>query len=186
MGQEIWAFVLYNVAGAPIWHQRRVLGVLAGSASEYVILTPDLEVYLENLKDATDDIAAVRFHHLRWPPPPGIDRAQVYRFNVEPTRAQMTRARAQGEAAALARFREVAVAAGRAVDIPPGGVLVAVDGVGAVALLLAAFVSGHVAKGATYVWMLPMVSWSRSEAKPQQGLTSPFGFTISAWPGPSQ
>ncbi len=134
MGQEIWAYVLYNVPGAPIWHQRRVLGVLAGSASEYVILTPDLEVYLENLKDANEDIAAVRFHHLRWPPPPGIDRAQVYRLNVEPTRAQMTRARTQGEAAALARFREVGVAAGRAADIPPGGVLVAVDGAGVAAV----------------------------------------------------
>lgn len=39
--------------------------------------------------------------------------------------------------------------AGRALD------LVAV---GCVALLLAAFVSGHVADGATYVWMLPMVT----------------------------
>ena len=39
--------------------------------------------------------------------------------------------------------------AGRALDLAA---------VGAVALLLAAFVSGHVAKGATYVWMLPMVT----------------------------
>ena len=32
----------------------------------------------------------------------------------------------------------------------------------------------------------PIVSWSRSDAKPQQGLTSPLGLTMRAWPGPSQ
>ena len=36
------------------------------------------------------------------------------------------------------------------------------------------------------VCTLPIVNWSRSDAKPQHGLTSPLGFTIIACPGPSQ
>ena len=118
---EEWALVLYNVGGPRVWHQRRVLGRLACSASQLAILTPDLDGYLERLLEVNEDIAAVRFGTRRWPPPPGVPRDETYRFAREPTRAELGPARPRaaplhaGRGARCARGRTLAGALGLAV-----------------------------------------------------------------------
>ena len=99
--------MLYNIAGAPLWHQRLILGsVEYMGVSEDIIATPDGDVYAEPLREGSPDLAAVRLGgNARWPPPAGIPQAAVYRFGAEPT--------AVGYAALL---REAALAADERVD----------------------------------------------------------------------
>ncbi|CAK0818388.1 unnamed protein product, partial [Prorocentrum cordatum] len=87
-----WAFVLYTVPGAPVYHQRRVVGCRRGACSatelgRVLIATPDLDVYEEDYRAGSmgADIARVVFSPTRWPPPATVPRAQVYRFRDEPT-----------------------------------------------------------------------------------------------------
>ncbi len=56
-----WAYVLYKVGGDQLWHQRHVLSRLVSSETEVVVLTPDLDVYVEQLLDDNEDVIAVRF-----------------------------------------------------------------------------------------------------------------------------
>ncbi|CAK0875049.1 unnamed protein product [Prorocentrum cordatum] len=50
---EAWAWVLYNVAGAPLFHQKRVAGQLA-LTDDVIIVAPDDMVYAERLLAARD------------------------------------------------------------------------------------------------------------------------------------
>lgn len=112
-----WAFVLYAVAGSPVWHQRLVLGhaldtapssAAAGSwgalpatvrrsdLRQRYILTPDGDVYAEDYTDERDDddIAAVRLSDSYWPPPGGIDKKTAYRFRSMPSESKRRKAMA--------------------------------------------------------------------------------------------
>ncbi|CAK0816771.1 unnamed protein product [Prorocentrum cordatum] len=60
---EAWAWVLYNVVGAPLFHQRRVAGQLA-LTSDVIIVTPDDMVYAGTLLTAGPDISAVQFRQV--------------------------------------------------------------------------------------------------------------------------
>ncbi|CAK0897731.1 unnamed protein product, partial [Prorocentrum cordatum] len=89
---EEWAFVLYTVAGPPVYHQRRVLGCRRAACSatdlgRVIIETPDLDVYEKDYRTGSlgVDVARVVFSSERWPPPATVPRAQVYRFRDEPT-----------------------------------------------------------------------------------------------------
>eukprot|EP00959_Pyramimonas_sp_CCMP1952_P441961 9252012-Pyramimonas_sp.AAC.1 len=87
-----WAWVQY--AGAPLWHQRRVLGRLRPSATRptepfrLLIATAQRDVYDELYDGSSVDIQGVRFAATR-AVPPGMDRAQTHRFRREPTAAEM-------------------------------------------------------------------------------------------------
>ena len=128
---RIWAYVLYNDGGAPLWHQRRILGRAASASSEneLFIVTPDGDVYQEKYDD-NDDVCAVRFADARWPPPPGVPRGNVYRFARDPTGAELMAAedaaRTEAERSWMGRER----LAGRPEVLPADGVLV-VPGAGA-------------------------------------------------------
>ena len=115
-----WAYILYSDDDPGLWHQRRVLGRVASSADEFVIATPDADVYVENYGGQDPDIAGIRWSDLHRPAPPGLPRGRVYRFRAEPTVAQLANFRAQGRAAAEERWYEIAneVGDGRA---PPLG-----------------------------------------------------------------
>eukprot|EP00974_Lingulodinium_polyedra_P012990 1261022-Lingulodinium_polyedra.AAC.1 len=66
-----WVFVVYlNVEGG-LWHQRWVIGRVRSSESGVVILTPDGDVYVEDVGDQSREILAARWSAARWPPPPG-------------------------------------------------------------------------------------------------------------------
>ncbi|CAK0904148.1 unnamed protein product [Prorocentrum cordatum] len=114
-----WAWVLYNVVGALLFHQGRVAGQLA-LTSDVIIMTPDDMVYAETLLTAGPDISAVRFSATRWPPPPGIDPGATHRFRQAPSAAREAAWLAAAVAEADAEF-------GRrhpGVPVPPGGTLV--------------------------------------------------------------
>ncbi|CAK0811004.1 unnamed protein product [Prorocentrum cordatum] len=118
-----WAWVLYNVVGAPLFNQRRVAGQLA-LTSDVIIVTPDDMVYAETLLTAGPDISAVRFSATRWPPPPGIDPCATHRFRQAPSAAREAAWLAAAVAEADAEF-------GRrhpGVPVPPGGTLVPMAG----------------------------------------------------------
>ena len=120
---EAWAWVMYNVGGAPLFHQRRVAGHLA-LTSDVVIVTPDDMVYAETLLMAGPDVEAVRFSASRWPPPPGIDPGSTYRFRNAPSAAREAAWLAAAIAEADADF-------GRrhpGMPVPPGGTLVPMAG----------------------------------------------------------
>ncbi|CAK0849262.1 unnamed protein product [Prorocentrum cordatum] len=121
---EAWAWVLYNVVGAPLLHQRRVAGQLA-LTSDVIIVTPDDMVYAETLPTAGPDISAARFSATKWPPPPpGIDPGATHRFRQAPSAAREAAWLAAAVAEADAEF-------GRrhpGVPVPPGGTLVPMAG----------------------------------------------------------
>ena len=73
-----WAFVLFP--GEDLWRQRRVLGRVALSVSEYIIATPDHDVYMEDFADNNPDVSAVRWANAWNHVPPGAPAARVYRF----------------------------------------------------------------------------------------------------------
>ena len=78
-----WAYILYNVGGPVMWHQRLCLGTVVGYPSRIVAVTPDRDVYVEVYDGLNDDLSAVRYSDVRRPSPPGLG-AQVYRFAMEP------------------------------------------------------------------------------------------------------
>mmetsp|Transcript_116249 Transcript_116249/g.369925 ORF Transcript_116249/g.369925 Transcript_116249/m.369925 type:complete len:436 (-) Transcript_116249:89-1396(-) len=119
-----WAFVLYQGQGAPLWHQRLRLEALQGSLEmREIILTPDGDIYDEVLMKEHADIAAVRFATASWPPPLGISRPQVYRFQAEPSDQEL--AAALDSAQAVARVLWSGEHGGA---IPVGEALVPIEG----------------------------------------------------------
>ena len=106
-----WAYVLYAVPGPPLWHQRLVLGKVALSASDYVIVTRDGDVYVENYGADNEDIAAVRFGVFA-APPFGVQRAQCYRFAAAPGANDLAGLRREGERLAEEECRQRANAIG--------------------------------------------------------------------------
>ena len=79
-GMQEWAYVLY--AGVDqLWHQRLILGRVALSAFDYIIVTPDYDQYIEDYGGSNEDIQAVRYGTFDRPPA-GVPREQVYRFRA--------------------------------------------------------------------------------------------------------
>jgi len=77
------------------------LGAIRGSLEmREIILTPDGDIYDEGLTKEHADIAAVRFAASSWPPPLGISRLQVYRFQAEPSDPELAAALDSAQAAA--------------------------------------------------------------------------------------
>ncbi|CAK0849813.1 unnamed protein product, partial [Prorocentrum cordatum] len=118
-----WAWVLHNVAGAPLFHQKRVAWQLAFT-DDVVIVTPDDMVYAERLLAAGPDIAAVRFSAARWPPPPGIAPESTYRFGGAPSAAR----EAAWLAAALAEADAEFARRHPGALLPAGGALLPMSG----------------------------------------------------------
>ena len=77
--------MLYAERGAPIWHQRYVMGMVESCPGAVISATPDHDVYVELMDGSSDDVMAVRWSHDRRPSPPGLQGAQVYRFARDPT-----------------------------------------------------------------------------------------------------
>ena len=146
-----WAFVLYQVAGAPLWHQRLVLGRVASSETdvrrEFLIVSPDGDVYLETYDESNVDISAVRSSDRRWPPPVGLDRNQCYRFRMEPSQLRRDGWLADGLPEAEAKFRARRAAEGVIVAAGIGVVCLDLAGTVPVAVGVAAPAAGGVLVG---------------------------------------
>lgn len=64
---EQWAYVLYNLPGPPVWHQRCLIGRVVSLGSgraptdTWVVATPDADIYEEDLGGTSVDVQAVRY-----------------------------------------------------------------------------------------------------------------------------
>ena len=74
-------------AGDPLYHQRLCLARLGSSSDRAVVLTPDLDQYIEDYQRGPD-IAAVLWANVDGTNPAGLPRAaRVYRFVAWPSGA---------------------------------------------------------------------------------------------------
>ncbi|CAK0852660.1 unnamed protein product [Prorocentrum cordatum] len=80
--------VKYDLPGPPLWHERLILTVGA-APGHYAVLTPDGDVFVEELRPDNDDIAEFRAAPGLGVPPQDIPLDSVYRFQAVPTAAEM-------------------------------------------------------------------------------------------------
>ena len=69
-------FVRYDVPGPALWHERWVLDHAA--AESYAVVTPDQDVYVEDLSVTNEDLLGIRMRGAGGGLPVGIRRAQAY------------------------------------------------------------------------------------------------------------
>ena len=55
------AFLQYQGVMPPLWHERIVLAAVRTKAAHYVVLTPTLDIFVEQLSAQNRDLAAIRF-----------------------------------------------------------------------------------------------------------------------------
>ena len=69
-------FLRYDVGGPALWHERLVLRHVTGES--YVVVTPDGDVFIEDLTLANDDLAGLRLGGPGGGHPVGIRAANIY------------------------------------------------------------------------------------------------------------
>ncbi|CAK0906896.1 unnamed protein product, partial [Prorocentrum cordatum] len=80
--------VRYDLPGPPLWHERLILTVGA-QPGHYAVLTPDGDIFVEELRPDNVDIAEFRAAPGLGVPPQDIPLASVHRFRAVPTTAEM-------------------------------------------------------------------------------------------------
>ncbi|CAK0802220.1 unnamed protein product, partial [Prorocentrum cordatum] len=84
-----YAFVQYNdPADNGLWHERLILGWV--TASEYIVMTPDGDVFIEQLDSANADLSGIRFSPSSGGLPAGLAGVPLYRFAAQPAGAELT------------------------------------------------------------------------------------------------
>ena len=114
-----WIWVLYDVGGARLWHLRWVAGRVACTEADFVVYTPDRDMYVERYDGSDPGISAFRFSDVSAPPPPGIPRANTYRFQRVPTLGQEMKLLEEAAVTALEHFEAMNLG-----EVPASGVLV--------------------------------------------------------------
>ena len=114
-----YALVEYDVGGARLWHERWVLEHI--SNDEYVVATPDKDIYVEDLSLLNEDIRGIRVRSVAGQVPAGVVAAQIYGL---PAWSAAELAALRAEARRVAQEERVQRAGGGAVAA--GGLAVAV------------------------------------------------------------
>lgn len=120
-----WAFVRY--AGENLYHQRLVIGRLALSVSESVVLTPDGDLYIEDYGEAADAPESVRWLTGYSQRPVGVP-GPYYLFSAAPTHDELEEAREEAEVVAAEELRRRSVNSGGTATMPAGSALQPVVG----------------------------------------------------------
>jgi len=107
--QNRQVLLLYDVGGPDLWHERLVLFHVV--QEEYVVATPDLDVFVEDLSLLNDDLKGIRVKPGPNVLPPGISAADVYALPVF-TAAEIANLRTQGQAIAAAETAARGIGAG--------------------------------------------------------------------------
>ena len=95
------------VADGVAWHERRILAACACGRGWHVVLTPDFDMYPEQLSLENDDLAEFRIAPAN-DLPFGVNVGNSYRFGIQPGPPR------------LAQLRRDAAQAARALAFPPG------------------------------------------------------------------
>ena len=158
--------VHYGAFDPGVWHSRIILEWVGGELPEVdvsVVLTPDLDLYMEDMGTRQTDIADSRDRPVDRSVPFGVVPGEVYDFAVLPTAAEMTglMATARGLAAAERRRQgwptpTIPVAAAPAPAVAGGGGLAALVGaIGAPAAPVAPLAPGAPPAGLPPAGALP-------------------------------
>eukprot|EP00438_Fugacium_kawagutii_P021515 Skav212741 [mRNA] locus=scaffold1199:108583:113900:+ [translate_table: standard] len=115
--------VEYDVGGRRLWHERCVVEHVQGD--NYIVVTPDQDVYMEELGLFNSDIRTLRVRPGVGLLPGGVDARSVYGLPVF-TPQQMTDLRA--EARRVADQERQAAAGGIAPAVPPAAAGIAIPG----------------------------------------------------------
>ena len=105
--EDTRVFVLYDLPGPPLWHERRILAACAFGRGWHVVLTPDFDMYPEQLSLENEDLAEFRIAPAN-DLPFGVNVGNSYRFGIQPGPPR------------LAQLRRDAAQAARALAFPPG------------------------------------------------------------------
>ena len=89
------AFVFPQYAGFPLCHERLVLAWI--EQGEYVVLTPDGEIYIEQLDAGNVDLDGIRYARAGGGLPFGLAGQQLYRFQQAPSGAELAGVLAEGD-----------------------------------------------------------------------------------------
>ena len=113
------AWVLYGVRGAArLWHQRLILAPLPSFQGEFVILTPDGDLYIEDFQPFRNpDLAEIAWETQAGRTPIDVGDDDTYSFGAFPRGRQLERLIEQGEDLAVAEEQR----RGAVVGAPPGG-----------------------------------------------------------------
>ena len=105
-------YVAYDLGGPPLFHERYVLAACACGQGYHVILTPDFEMYAEQISLENTDLESYRIGHGA-DLPAGLGANNTYRFRNMP------------DAGMMAQYRRDALQAAAAMAVAPGGVAAA-------------------------------------------------------------
>lgn len=89
-----YAYVFYG--GDDVWHQRLVLSWVA--AGEYVIATPDWDIFIEQLDAGNADLEGLRFGDAAGTLPVGLAAQPMYAFALKPAGLELAGLIREGEA----------------------------------------------------------------------------------------
>lgn len=111
-----FAFVCYD--GAELYHERIVAAWAWGSEAHYVVVSPDHDLFLEQLDGNNSDLSGLRFGDESGSLPAGLARREIHTFQPRPSGASLAGLFREGALfAATARpFRRV----GRGADVRNG------------------------------------------------------------------
>ena len=121
-GSEV--LIRYDLPDPPEWHARLVLTDVGGDGhlvDYYIVFTPDMDIYAEDLGSANPDTAALRDRPADRSIPYGIPAAQVYDFANLPSAAELRQLVGEAEGMAVAARARLGLFARDAAH-PHGGV----------------------------------------------------------------
>eukprot|EP00971_Amphidinium_carterae_P265127 5259019-Amphidinium_carterae.1 len=98
-------FVFVRYDGDDLWHEQLVVGCV--ESAEHLVLTPDADLYIEQLDAANGDLAGIRVmvaEELSF----GLDQQRLYRLGRRPTSLQLQGILAEGARLRLARTERLA------------------------------------------------------------------------------
>ena len=72
-------FVLYDVGAPELYHERYILASCACGRGWHIVLTPDFDMFPEQISLENDDLSGFRVCH-DGVMPPGLDATNTYRF----------------------------------------------------------------------------------------------------------
>lgn len=109
-----YALVEYDIPGPNVVHERWILDHIKNS--DYVVVTPDRDIYVETMDVTNDDFRAFRIRPAPNVLPPGVDPAEVYGLPVW-TAAEIGAIRAEASDVAATERNNLQVAAAQPVAV---------------------------------------------------------------------